>query len=65
MTHHNVSGSEALMAGLCTNCEGAWGPLMKCEQVLDKSGFTRVRCVAWLKKIWRKRIMKRKMKESW
>ena len=53
------------MAGLCTNCEGVWGPLMKCEQVLDKSGFTRVRCVAWLKKIWRKRIMKRKMKESW
>ena len=53
------------MAGLCTNCEGAWGPLMKCEQVLDKSGCTRVRYVAWLKKIWRKRIMKRKMKESW
>ena len=53
------------MARLCTNCEGVWGPFVKCKWVPDKSGRTRVRCAAWLKKARKKRVMKRMMKKLW
>ena len=51
MTHPNVSGSEALMAELCTNYEGAWGLQGKYKWASTKSGSTRVWRVAWHKKV--------------
>ena len=45
MMHLNVSGSEALIAKLCTNYEGARGPRVKYKWALPKSGSIRV-CVA-------------------
>ena len=38
MTHPNVSGFEALMAGLYINYEGAWGPRVKYKRAPPKSG---------------------------
>ena len=46
MTHPNVSGSEALMAGLCTNYEGVWGQQVKYKQAPPKRGSARVWSVA-------------------
>ena len=64
MTHPNVSGSEALMAELCTNYEGEWGPQVKYKLASPKSGNTRVWHVAWHKKVQRKKVIKRRMKKS-
>ena len=63
MTHRNVLGSEALIAGLCTNYEGAWGPPVGYKWAPPKSGSTRVWCVAWPKRARRKKVTKRKMKK--
>ena len=65
MTHPNVLRSEALMAKLCTNYEGAWGPQAKYKRAPLKSGSTRVWHVAWYKKVQRKKVMKKKMKKLW
>ena len=65
MTHPNMSGSEALMAELCTNYEGARGPRAKYKRVPLKSGSIRVWRVAWQKKVQGKKVMKKKMKKSW
>ena len=62
MTHPNVSGSEALMAELCTNYEGAQGPRAKYKRASLKIGSTRVWRVVWHKKVQGKRVMKKKMK---
>ena len=63
MTHHNVLGSEALMAGFSTNYEGVHGPHMLCKRAPDKSGSTKVWCAAWLKKVRGKKVMKRKRRK--
>ena len=65
MTHHNVSGFEALMAGLYTNYEGAWGPHVVCKWALNRNCSTKVCYAAWLKKAWRKKVMKRKTRKLW
>ena len=65
MTHPHVSGFEALMAGLYTNYEGAWGPRVKYKRAPPKSGSMRVWHVAWHKKVQRKKVIKRRMKKSW
>ena len=65
MTHPNVSGFEALKAGMCTNYEGTRGPRVKYKWAPPKSGSIRVRCVAWHKKVQGKKVIKRKMKKSW
>jgi len=57
MTHPNVSGSETLMARLCTNYEGARGPRVKYEWAPPKSGSTRVWRVAWNKKVQGKKVI--------
>ena len=62
MTHPNVSGSEALMAELCTNYEGARGLQAKYKRSPLKSGSIRVWCVVWHRKVQGKRVMKKKMK---
>ena len=62
MTHPNVSGSEALMAELCTNYEGARGLQAKYKRSPLKSGSIRVWCVVWHWKVQGKRVMKKKMK---
>ena len=49
MRHPNVSGSEALMAGLCTNYEGVRGQRVKYKQALSKRGSARVWSVTWHK----------------
>ena len=64
MTHHDVSGSEALMAGLYTNYEDAWGLRVICKRALDKNGSTQVWCATWLKKAWGKKLTKRKTRKS-
>ena len=51
MTHPNVLGSKALMAELCTNYKGAWGPRAKYKRAPLKTGSTRVWHVAWHKKV--------------
>ena len=65
MTHRNVLGFETLMVGLCTNYKSVQGPRMEYKRALGKSGSTRVWRIAWLKKVWRKRVMKKKMKKLW
>ena len=63
MTHRNVLGSKALMAGLSTNYEGAQGPHAICKQAPDKSGNAKVWHAAWLKNVRRKKVMKRKRRK--
>ena len=63
MIHHNVSGFEALMAGLSTNYEGARGLPVICKWALDKSGSTKAWYAAWLKKVRRKKLIKRKRRK--
>ena len=64
MTHPNMSGSKALMAGLCTNYEGARGPRVKYKRAPPKRGNAGVWRVAWYKKVRGKKVIKRKMKKS-
>ena len=63
MTNRNVSGFEALIARLFTNYEGAQGPHVICKRAPNKSGSTKVWCTAWLKKVRRKKLIKRKRRE--
>ena len=65
MTRPNMLGSETLKEGMCTNYEGTRGPQVKHKWALPKSGSIRVRCVAWHKKVQRKKVIMRKMKKLW
>ena len=64
-THRNVSGFEDLMARLYTNYEGVWGPRVKCKRAPDKSGSTKAWYAAWLRKVWWKKLAKKKTRNLW
>ena len=53
------------MAGLCTNYEGVRGLRVNYKQALPESGSIGIWRVAWLKKIRRKKVMKKKMRTLW
>ena len=63
MTHCNVSRFKALMVGLSTNCKGVWGPPVICKRAPDKSGNTKAWYFAWLKSVWRKKLIKIKRRK--
>ena len=63
MTHRDVLGSKALMVGLSTNYEGTQGPYAIYKQAPDKNGNTKFWHAAWLKKVWRKKVMKSKRRK--
>ena len=65
MIHCNVLRSEDLIAGLYTNYKGVWGPRVKCKWAPDKSGSTKAWCATWLRKVWRKKLAKKKMRNLW
>jgi len=48
------------MARLSTNYESAQGLNVICKWAPGKSGSKKVWCVAWLKKVQRKKVMQRK-----
>ena len=53
------------MARLCTNYEGVRGLRVNYKRALLESGSIGIWRVAWLKKIRRKKVMKKKMRTLW
>ena len=55
--HHNVLGFGPLMAKSSTNYEGVQGPHAMHRWASGKNCSIKVWCVAWLKKVQRKKVI--------
>ena len=61
--HRNVSKFVPLIAKSSTNYEGVWSPHAVRKWAPCKNGSIKVWCVAWLKKVRRKKMIRRKKRK--